>query len=79
MPQSSSSPVSSGGRAIRRGRILERYVRELLDEEHEKVSATRLFVMGSLRQPLFAQPVDTGAGVYGRRRLVDFVHYYPQR
>ena len=31
MPPSSSSPVSSGGRANRRGRILERYVRELLE------------------------------------------------
>ena len=80
MPPSSSSPVSSsGGRANRRGRILERYVRELLDEEHEKVSAARFFAMRSLRQPIFAQQVDTGAGIYGRRRLVDFALYHPQR
>ena len=79
MPQSSSSPVSSGGRANRRGRILERYVRELLDEEYERVSAARFFAMRSLHQPIFAEQVETGVSIYGKRRLADFVLYHPHR
>ena len=35
--------------------------------------------MRSLQQPIFAEQVETGAGIYGKRRLVDFVLYHPQR
>ena len=79
MPQSSSSPVSSGGRANRRGRILERYVRELLSEEYERVTANRFFAMRSLNQPIFAEQVDTGTSIYNKKRVVDFALYHPHR
>ena len=79
MPPSSSSPVSSGGRANRRGRILERYVRELLTEEYERVTANRFFAMRSLNQPIFAEQVETGTSIYNKKRVVDFALYHPQR
>ena len=79
MPPSSLSPVSSGGRANRRGRILERYVHELLNEEYERVSAARFFAMRILRQRIFAEQVETGLSIYGKRRLGDFALYHPQR
>ena len=79
MPPSSSSPVSSGSRANRRGRILEQYVRELLNEEYEWVSASRFFAMRSLEQPIFAEQVETGSSIYGKKRIVDFTLYHPHR
>ena len=43
------------------------------------MTANRFFAMRSLNQPIFAEQVDTGAGIYGKRRLVDFALYHPQR
>ena len=63
MSLSSSSPVSSGGRATRRRRLLERYVRERLDEEHEKVSAALL------RHAVLARIHPRPTAGYGRRGL----------
>ena len=74
-----TKPVSSGGRANRRGRSLERYVRELLSEEYERVNATRFFAMRSLQQPIFSEQVETGLSIYGKKRIVDFALYHPQR
>ena len=74
-----TKPVSSGGRANRRGRSLERYVRELLNEEYERVNATCFFAMRSLQQPIFAEQVETGLSIYGKKRIVDFALYHPQR
>ena len=74
-----TKPVSSGGRANQRGRSLERYVRELLNEEYERVNATRFFAMRSLQQPIFAEQVETGLSIYGKKRIVDFALYHPQR
>ena len=79
MPPSSSSRVSSGSRANRRGKILEQYVRELLNEEYECVSASRFFAMRSLEQPIFAEQVETGLSIYCKKRIVDFTLYHPQR
>lgn len=74
-----SSPVTNSGRVNRRGRTLERYVRELLNEEYQSVSAERFFALRSLQQPIFAEQVETGTCIYGKRRIVDFALYHPQR
>ena len=78
MPQNSSSPVSSGRRANRQWRILERYVLELLDKEYGKASAPRFLAMRPLNQPMCAEKVDTGARTYDKGRLTDSAVNQPQ-
>ncbi len=68
-----------GARANRRGRILEKFVIDLLDEEYQKVTSDRFFALRGLRQPIFAEQCHIGRDIYGKTRRVDFILYHPHR
>lgn len=71
--------MSRGGRANRRGQVLEKATRDLLEEEYLFVSKTRFFALRDLRQPIFTEQCKVGKDIYGKRRRVDFILYHPQR
>ena len=68
-----------GARANRRGRILEKFVIDLLDEQYQQVTPDRFFALRDLRQPIFAEQCHIGRDIYGKKRRVDFILYHPQR
>ncbi len=71
--------INPGGRANRRGRILEKAVIDLLLENYEKVTAKKFFALRELNQPIFSEQCIIGPDIYGKNRRVDFILYHPQR
>ena len=71
--------MARGSRANRRGRVLERNVAELLDEDYEQVTSRRFFALRCLQQPIFAEQVVTGLNIYAKKRHVDFILHHPSK
>ena len=71
--------MTSGGRANRRGRILENAIHMLLEEEYQEVSSQRFFALVELEQPIFAKQFSIGRDIYNKKRRVDFILYHPER
>ena len=71
--------MTSGSRANKRGRLLEKAVDGLMSDEYERVTPSRFFSLRVLRQPIFAPQCFIGRDVYGKRRRVDFILYHPRR
>ena len=72
---------TDGVRANRRGRILERFVANILDNQgYEHIRpAYLIFAMREMQQPVYAQQVEIGRDIYGKRRRVDFLLFNPHR
>ena len=70
---------NGGGRANRRGQMLEAHTRGLLAEEYERISKQRFFAARCLDQPIYAEQVPVGTNIYGRKRVVDFILWHPRR
>ncbi|MBD0864771.1 MAG: hypothetical protein GDA36_03735 [Rhodobacteraceae bacterium] len=71
--------MTKGGRANKRGRVLEMAVNNLLSEEYENAPQDRFFALRSLNQPIFAEQCYAGRDIYGKNRRVDFILYHPTR
>ena len=73
--------TTSGQRANRHGRILERFVAEELDDAgYECVwPPVLIFAMRDLGQPVYARQVEVGRDIYGKVRRVDFLLFHPYR
>lgn len=73
--------MTSGRRAVRRGRQLERFVaEELEDVGYELIWPSMLiFPMRDMGQPVYAQQVEVGRDIYGKVRKVDFLLFHPYR
>ena len=73
--------MTSGRRAVRRGRQLERFVtEELEDVGYELIWPSMLiFPMRDMGQPVCAQQVEVGRDIYGKTRKVDFLLFHPYR
>ena len=73
--------MTSGRRAVRRGRQLERFVaEELEDVGYELIWPSMLiFPMRDMGQPVYAQQVEVGRDIYDKFRKVDFLLFHPYR
>ncbi len=73
-------PQSGGRKANSAGARLENYVSEILSQDlgYELISANRFFACRVLDQPIYAQQVETGKDIYGKRRFVDVILYHPR-
>ena len=73
--------TTGGARANRRGRRLEQFVAEELDDlGYELIWPPFLiFAMREMEQPVYAQQVESGRDIYGKTRRVDFLLFHPYR
>lgn len=73
--------MTSGQRANRTGRRLERTISEYLEDAgYREVQPAALFwAMRELGQSIYAQQLETGRDLYGKVRRVDFVCYHPRK
>ena len=71
--------MSSGQRANRRGRQLERFVaEELEDAGYQLIKPSALiFAMNYMQQPIYARQVEVGRDLYNKTRRVDFLLFHP--
>jgi len=71
--------MSSGQRANRRGRQLERFVaEELEDAGYQLIKPSALiFAMNYIQQPIYARQVEVGRDLYNKTRRVDFLLFHP--
>jgi len=70
---------NDGKRANRRGKALESFVAELLEEDYQETTKGRFFALRCLKQPIFAKQVVIDKNIYGKDRKVDFILYHPDR
>ncbi|MEE9302565.1 MAG: DpnII family type II restriction endonuclease [Thiotrichaceae bacterium] len=68
-----------GGKANRRGKMLEGSVESILRESYEKCTPGRFFALRELEQPIFARECRIGKDLYGKQRRVDFILYHSQK
>ncbi len=73
--------MTSGRRANRRGRQLERFVAEELQEiGYERIQPPVLiFAMRDMGQPVYASQVEVGRDIYAKTRRVDFLLFHPYK
>lgn len=69
-----------GSRPNQRGKALETFISNLLDESYQRVSAEEFFAHKSInQQPIYASQVVTGKNIYGKDRRVDFIVFHPRK
>ena len=73
--------TTGGARANRRGRQLERFVAEELDDlGYETIwPSSLIFAMRDMEQPVYAQQVETGRDIYSKVRRIDFLLFHPRK
>ena len=71
--------MSDGAKANNRGRMLEKAVGNLLEENYERVTAQQFFPLRSLGQAIFAPQCKATTDIYNKQRRVDYILFHPRR